>query len=140
MPTRWFRSVGVWAAVALVVSISPAVSEDKEKPALSGSWAQKDGELRMEFAEKDVLKISPHGKDELVLIICKYTRGKDGRVKVKVTELAGSAREQVQNTVPIGLEFSFVWKVHDDRATLEGVEGEKAEVFKSRLQGDFEKK
>src|SRR5579871_4648282 len=61
--------------------------DDKDKPALSGAWARKGGELRIEFSDKDALKIFPHGEKGPLVIVCEYRADKEGRVKVKVTDL-----------------------------------------------------
>jgi hypothetical protein len=111
--------------------------DDKDKPALAGVWVLKDGEMRIEFSDKDVMKISPHGKDELILILCKYAVEKDGRVKVKVADLEGEAKDKVKELVPVGLEFSFTWKVKDDTAALDDVKGDKTEAIKSHLEGKY---
>src|SRR5262249_54994700 len=68
---------------------STAAADDKDKPALSGAWLKKDAELKIEFAGKDVMKISPHNKDDLILILCEYTTEKDGLVKAKITGFEG---------------------------------------------------
>src|SRR5258708_32553668 len=104
---------------------------DKDKSAPAGAWQLKDGELRIEFADKGVLKISPHGKDEFILILCKYTIEKDGLIKAKITDLEGEAKEKVKEKLPVGLAFSFKWKAKNDAATLEDVTGETTEIFKS---------
>jgi hypothetical protein len=128
--------------LALTALAAPAddKKDDKDKPALSGSWLKKEGELRLDFADKGVLKISPHNKDDVILILCEYTRAKDGRVKVKVTGLEGSAKDKVEGHVPVGLEFSFTWQVKDDAATVDDVKGEKIDVFKSHMEGKYEQK
>ena len=116
--------------------------KEKDKPALSGTWERKEGELKLEFADKSVLKISPHGKDDLILILCEYTTEKDGLVKVKVTGFEGKAeaKEKVKELIPVGTECSFKWTVKGDTATLEDLKGEKFEPFKSLLEGEFAKK
>jgi RNA polymerase sigma factor (sigma-70 family) len=117
-----------------------AARTDEPKP-LSGVWTKKEGELKLEFAEKTVLKISPHGKDDVILILCEYTE-KDGVVKAKITGFEGKdeAKKAVAAKLPVGTEFSFKWKVNKDAATLEDVKGEKAEGLKSHLEGEFGEK
>jgi RNA polymerase sigma factor (sigma-70 family) len=122
-----------------------AFAEDKkdDKPtAAAGKWEKKDGELTMEFAGKDELKISPHGKDDVILILCSYTLDKDGLAKCKVTGFEGKAeiQDKLKEKVPVGTEFTFKWKVKADAGTLDEVKGEKFELFKSHLEGDFTKK
>jgi len=113
---------------------------DKDKSAPAGVWQMKDGEQRIEFADKGVLKISPHGKDELILVVCKFTVEKDGSVKAKVTELSGEAKDKVKDVVPVGYEFTFKWNAKDDAATLDEVKGENVEHLKSHLEGKYGKK
>ena len=42
--------------------------------------------------------------------------------------------------MPIGLEFQFQWKVKDDAATLDDLEGKDVEHVKARLEGEYAKK
>lgn len=116
--------------------------DDKDKRALSGDWVRKEGELKLEFGDKNVLKISPHGKDDVILILCECTLDKDGRVKVKITDFEGKeeVKEKVKEKLPIGTEFSFKWKVKDDTATLDGLKGDKVDLLKSHLEGEYSKK
>ena len=80
-------------AVLAVAGLATAADDKKDdKPALKGVWALKDSELKLEFSDKDVLKISPHGKDEVFLVVCKYTLEKEGLVKAKITGLEGKAK------------------------------------------------
>src|SRR5215471_1111454 len=97
----------------------------------SAVWVLKDGEARVEFSDKGVMKISPHGNDDLILILCQYTVEKQGRVKAKVTGHEGEAKEKVKELLPVGLEFSFSWQAKDDTATLDDVKGENVEAWKS---------
>lgn len=115
--------------------------DDKDKPALSGIWVRQGGELKIEFCDKDVLKIDPHGNGE-ILIVCKYSVEKEGRIKVKIDELEGKeeVKEKVKDKVPLGLEFSFKWKVKDEKATLDDLkgEGDTIEMLKSHLEGEYD--
>lgn len=108
----------------------------------AGTWTRKEGELKLEFADKTVLKISPHGKDELILFLCEYTVDKDGVVKAKITGFEGKqeSKDKAKERLPVGTEFSFKWTVKNDSATLEDLKGEKLEAFKSLLEGEFAKK
>jgi hypothetical protein len=127
---------------ALLALPWPATADEKDRPATSGSWARKEGELRLEFADKGVLKILPHGDKVAITIVCSYTAAKDGVVKAKVTDLEGKAEvtETVKGHVPVGTEFSFEWKVKAGTATLGDVKGDKADALKSHLEGEYEKK
>jgi hypothetical protein len=124
-----------------VVALAAAAEEKKDdKAALSGTWAMKGGELKVEFADKDTMKIFPHGKAEVLVIRCSYTADKDGLVKAKVTELEGEAKDKAKDHVPVGAEFTFRWKAKDGTAKLDEVKGEKADVFKNHMEGEYEKK
>jgi hypothetical protein len=115
--------------------------DDKDKPALTGSWVQQGAELKIEFADKDSLKIAPHGNADVLLVLCSYTVEK-GVVKAKVTGFEGKdeAKEKAMEKVPIGTEFSFKWEVKGDTGTLDDVKGEKVEVLKSHLEGKYDQK
>jgi hypothetical protein len=133
------------ACVALVL-ICPAATRaddkaDKDKPTASGTWLKKEGQLKIEFPDKGVMKIAPHGGDEIV-VVCSYTITKDGLVKAKITDLEGKdeLKEKAKTRLPVGLEWSFTWKVKDDTATLDNVEGKDVEVIKSHMEGEFAKK
>ncbi len=134
----------LWSLVPGHGTSTAARAEDKkEKPKeLSGTWTKKDGELKLEFAEKNVLKISPHGKDDVILILCEYALGKDNRVEAKVTGFEGKdeAKKKIGERVPIGTKFRFTWKAEKDSATLDDLKGDELEAFKSLLEGAFEAK
>ena len=132
------RSLLVAGIVALIAPWTRA--DDKKDAALPpGVWGLQGGEMKLEFANKNVLKLYPHGTAEVVAIVCNYAL-KDGRVKAKVTELDGTAKDKIQKVVPLGLEFNFRWKPSGDMAALEDVKGEKVELLKSHLEGKYEKK
>lgn len=112
--------------------------EKKDKPALAGVWVHTERELKIEFSDKDVLKISPRGKDEEILVLCKYTAGKEGLVKAKITAITALdvlEEAKVKELLPIGLEFSFTWRVKSNTATLDNVKN--VEVF---LKGKYNQK
>jgi hypothetical protein len=129
------------ALLACAVLSASAGDTKDGKPALSGSWVLKGGESKIDFADKDVLKIAPHGNGVIVLV-CRYTVQKGGVVKAKITEFEGKeeAKQHVQEKLPVGTEFSFTWKVKDDTAKLGDVKGEKVEPFKSHLEGEYGRK
>src|SRR5262245_47416937 len=111
------------ACAALALAGLAASAEDKkgekDRPTLSGSWVKKEGELKVEFAEQGVLKITPHGNEDVLLVLCSYTAEK-GTVKVKVTGFEGKeeVRDKVKEKLPVGSEFSFKWEVKGDTGTL----------------------
>ncbi|HKA06637.1 MAG TPA: hypothetical protein VKD71_05220 [Gemmataceae bacterium] len=129
------------SALVLACVASAPADDAKDKPGASGIWAKKEGQLTIEFADKDVMKIAPHGGADAV-IVCSYSMSKEGLVKAKVTELAGKEefKEKAKSHAPVGLELSFTWKVKGETATLEDVQGKDVDVFKSHMEGDFAKK
>jgi hypothetical protein len=112
----------------------------KAKPALAGTWVLKGGELKIEFCDKEVMKISPHGDNDAIVVVCSYQVEKGKRVKTKITELEGKAKEKARELIPVGLEFSFTWQVKDGIATLGDLKGKKVELLKSHLEGQYEQK
>lgn len=130
----------VLACGVLALACASASADDKDKPGPSGVWVQNEGETKVEFADKDVMKIFPHGENKVIIIVCQYTAGKKGLVKAKITQLEGEFKEKVEKILPVGLEFSFKWTVKDDAGTLEEVTGEKVETLKSRLEGKYDQK
>ena len=135
----------LWSAAMLSVAMvmaCPAGTRADDKPTASGSWVKKEGQLKIEFTDKDVMKIAPHGDDSTALVVCSYTITKEGLVKVKITELQGKEefKEKAKGHLPVGLEWSFTWKVKGDTATLEDVQGKDVDVIKSHMEGEFAKK
>jgi hypothetical protein len=123
----------------------PAASTDDtanvdDKPALSGVWVLSGGEMKIEFARKDVMKLFPHGESEVIIVVCQYAAGKDDTVKAKITGLEGEAKEKVQDMLPVGLEFSFKWSVKNGAATLKEVKGDDVDLLKAHLEGDYSRK
>jgi hypothetical protein len=143
IPRRTFLSRAALACAGLALpgwTAAKDPKEDKDKAALDGVWTKKEGEVTIEFIDEKVLTVAPHGKAEVLLIRCKYTVDKKGRVQVRITELEGDAKEKAKDAIPVGTEFSFRWSARDDAATLDGVKGEKVEAFKSHLEGKYDKK
>jgi hypothetical protein len=128
--------------LGLACASAPAEEPKEDRSALSGTWGKKDGELKIEFVDKNVLKIVPHGDSTVIAIVCDYTVEKGGLVKVKVTGLEGKeeVKQKVRQHVPVGFRFSFKWTMKGDAAKLEELMGDDVEPLKSRLEGDFEKK
>src|SRR5205085_318014 len=75
----------------------------RNERALSGIWKRKEGELKIEFPAKDSMRISPHGSDEVLVILCTCTLEK-GEVKAKVSGFEGKeeAKEKVKGHLPVG--------------------------------------
>ena len=138
------RTCAKWVAVlaAAVLVGSPAAADQKTdaKPTLSGVWAQKGGR-RITFV-KDVMKVSPHGDNEVVILVLKYSLEKDGLVKAKLTDVEATdeIKAKVKETIPEGLEFTFKWQAKGGTATLDDVNGEKADAVKARMEGEYTKK
>jgi hypothetical protein len=132
------------ALAGLEVCCAPVSAEekkdDKDKSPLKGVWTQAEGKVKIEFADKDVMKIFPHGNEDIV-VVCSCTAGKDALVKVKITEIEGKDKDKVKEVLPIGLAFSFKWQVKDAAATLDDVKGDDVPAMvKSHLEGKYEQK
>jgi hypothetical protein len=119
-----------------------SADDQKARSALSGIWVMKEGEPKIEFCDKNVIKIFPHGDNNVIVVVCKYGTEKEDRIKAKITGLEGSdeAKERVKELLPIGTEFSFKWKVKDDTAKLDDLKGDKVEHMKSHLEGEYAQK
>jgi len=96
--------------------------------------------MKIEFSDKDVMKIVPHGEKKVIVVVCEYTVDKQGLVKAKIKELEGEAKDKAKDHLPVGLEFSFKWQVKDDAATLDDVKGDNVDPLKAHLEGKYEKK
>jgi hypothetical protein len=144
MSSKMLKYGTVLACVVLLLAARPASADDKKgnKPTLSGTWGKKDGELKIEFGDKGVMKIAPHGDSAPCVVVCDYTVAKDGLVKVKVTGHEGKeeVKKKLAEHVPMGLKFSFKWTVKGEAARLDNVAGGDVETLKSHLEGDFEQK
>jgi RNA polymerase sigma factor (sigma-70 family) len=116
--------------------------KDKKPAAPSGTWVRKEGEMKIEFVDKETVKLYPHGENEVIIISCSYSVEKEGIVKVEVTDLEGKeeAIKKAKERVPVGFKFSFRWKVKDGAATLSEVKGKDADTLKSHLEGDYAEK
>jgi len=138
----------VLAGGLLALAGVAVTADDKkgDKPALTGTWGKKDAELKIEFPDKDVMKVFLHGDnnpDKLIAVVCEYTVEKGGRVKAKVSGFEGKddIKKAVGEKLPVGLEFSFKWTAKGGAAKLDDLTGDKVrEVFKTHMEGDFEKK
>jgi hypothetical protein len=128
------------AAGAAAVIVSGSIAEEKKPDALAGTWAMQGAEMKIEFAEKGVLKLFPHGDGDVIVFVCKYTLEKGGLVKAKIAELEGTKKDIAKDKFPEGTEFSFKWTVKDNVATLDDVKGDKFEAFKSHLEGKYDRK
>src|SRR5262245_11856044 len=104
------------AIVAVIVLILAGLAAagggkgEKSEPLPEGVWALKGGELTLQFSGKDQLKVSPHGKDEIILVVCRYSAAKGGVVKATITALEGKAQDKAKDILPVGAEFSFTWR------------------------------
>jgi len=115
-------------------------AEDKEKPAaLTGIWTREANglDLKVEFAGKDVLKMTAMADENGVTVTSKYTV-KDGVVKAKVTKV--EVKGEFKSAPKEGLEFTFKWKVKGDTATLDDFEAEGLENAKPVVEGEYAKK
>jgi hypothetical protein len=129
----------------LLALCCPSASADdransSDKPTLSGVWVLDGGEMKIDFARKDVMKLFPHGDNEVIVVVCEYTVEKDDLVKAKITELEGEAKEKVEKMLPVGLEFSFKWTAKNGTGTLKDVKGEDVDLLKAHFEGEYGQK
>jgi hypothetical protein len=124
----------------LMLTCLTTVADDKAPSALAGVWSLQGGEMKIEFCDKETLKMYPHGTRDVLVVVCTYKTEKGKPIQAKITELDGKAKEQAQDHIPIGLAFSFSWQVQDGVATLGDVKGKDAELLKAHLEGKYEKK
>ena len=130
-------------SLLLFAGLLASADNKKDKPALTGTWVQKEGEHKIEFADKNVMNLFPHGENKVIVIVCEYSVEKENRVKAKITGFDGSsdeAKNRVKEILPVGTEFSFQWKAKDDTAKLDDFKCDKAEQLKSHFEGEYEKK
>jgi hypothetical protein len=133
------RLFAVVPVVALALVCGPVAADDKDKPALSGTWTREANGLDLKFVfEKETFKVSAFAGDNGVTVTCKYTVEKDGTVKAKITKV--EEKGMFQAKPPEGLEFSFKWKAKGDTANLDDLKGQNLEEAKSVLEGDYQKK
>lgn len=130
-------------ALAAVAASAPAddKKDDKDKPALSGTWTREAGGLDIKFEflkdKKDVVKVSAMAGDNGVVVTAKY-EVKDGRVKLTVTD--AEEKGEFPNVPKKGMELSFKWSVKGDTATLDDLEGEGLDEAKPVLEGEYARK
>ena len=141
MPTNTPKTV----AVLLLMWPALAAADDKKdaaRPAPSGSWAKRDGHLRIDFPDKGTMKVFPHGDTDSFIVVCSYAVAKDGTIQAKITGLEGKdeIKEKAKSILPVGLEFRFAWKVKGETAALEDIQGKDVDALKSHMEGEFAKK
>ena len=136
---RLFLAGGV---IALLAPLILADDKKEAKPSAVGTWKKADGNLVLEFVDKETLKIQPHGDKENIAIECSYSVGKGGVVKAKITGHEGKdeIKKKLKEVAPVGTEFTFKWAVDGDKATIEEMEGKDVDGLKSHLEGKYEKK
>jgi hypothetical protein len=144
MVPNFLKPVALACGVLALAGLAATADGEKgDAPALSGAWVKKDGELKIEFASKGVMKIAPHGDSAAIAIVCDYTVEKEGRVKAKVSGFEGKeeAKQHVAQRLPVGTELGFKWAAKGNAARLSDLRSDKApEMLKAHLEGDFEKK
>jgi hypothetical protein len=135
---------GTGLVCGLLVLAGPFASADDktEKSSLSGIWVLKSGETKIEFCDKKVVKICPHGDDKVIAVLCEYTVEKEGLVKAKITGYEGKdeVKDIVKEKLPLGTEFRFKWLVKDGTAKLDDLKGDQVDLLKSHLEGDYSPK
>jgi hypothetical protein len=113
--------------------------DDKSDPALSGTWLREANglDVKLEFGEKSTFKLTAIGGENGVTVTCKYTV-KDGVLKAEITKVEEKGNFPAKP--PVGLEFSFKWKVKGDVATLDDLKGEQLDNAKPVLEGEYDRK
>ena len=126
--------------LVLTVLIGSLAADDKKDPKEKYvSWERESNgfDLKFDFG-KDKLKLNVFNGENGVIVTCKTTIDKNGLVKATVTEV------EEKGTFPQkpkkGLEFSFVWKIEGDKATLSDLMGEGVEEAKPLAEGEYKKK
>ena len=136
LPTPFLNVAALLAPLAFADD-----AKDKAKAPV-GTWKKADGELVLEFVDKETLKIQPHGAKADITIECSYSVGKDGVLKVKITghEAKDEIKKKLKEVAPVGTDLSFKWTADGNTASLDDLEGKNADGLKSHLEGKFEKK
>jgi hypothetical protein len=135
---------GALALTLLTLAGDPAAADDKTddkaKPAPAGVWVREASgfDVTVEFVGKDGVSVSAMHDGNGVTAVCKYTAGKDGVVKAKITDV--KVKGEFPNKPPVGLEFSFKWAVKGDTATLDDLTGKELENAKPVLEGEYDRK
>ena len=125
---------------ALALLVAPAAADDKEtKDKPSGTWVREASgvDLKLEFT-KDTLKGHVLAGENGFVATGKITVEKDGRIKVKITEV--EEKGNFPNKPKVGIEFSFKWKAKGDTAELSDLKGDDVEDAKSIVEGEYKKK
>lgn len=134
------RPLALVLAVFALAGLAPADGKKDDKPALSGKWVREANglDITVEFVDKDTAKMSAMADQNGVTVTCKYTAGKDGVVKAKVTKV--EFKGDFKNGPKEGLAFTFKWKVKGDTAALDDLDGEGLEDAKPVVEGEYAKK
>jgi hypothetical protein len=136
-----FGAALVCGLLALASLSALADGKKEDKTALEGVWRMTGGEVKIEFSGKEVMKIFPHGDNDVIIIVCSYSAGKDAVVNAKITGLEGKEKDQLKELLPVGLEFNFKWLAKDAAATLDDLKGDKVPpVMKAHLEGKYDQK
>jgi hypothetical protein len=140
LPAR--RLVLACGLAALLAPLVAADDKKDEKPALAGTWKKAEGEMVIEFVDKETLKVRPHGDKADIAIECSYSVGKGGVVKAKITGHEGKDefKKKLKEVAAVDTEFTFKWAVDGDKVTIEEVDGKNADGLKTHLEGKYEKK
>ncbi len=143
MQARILKSIAIPACALLAWSLQARADEkNAAKTPAAGTWTKKEGQMRIEFGAKGVMKLYPHGDKAEIALICKCSLDKDGLLNVKVTDHEGNEeiKKKLKNVVPVGFQFTCHWKAKGESATLENIDGKDTEAIKSHLEGEYEKK
>jgi hypothetical protein len=137
---RLFLACGLTALLAPLALADDKKDDGKKAPA--GTWKKAEGELVIEFVDKETLKFQPHGDKADIAVECSYTVDKGGVVKAKITGHAGKDefKKKLAEVAPVGTEFSLKWVADGDKASVDEVGGKDVDSLKTHLEGKYEKK
>ena len=131
-------AAGVFALALLTGAAAADDKKEKDKPAVT-TWTRESSgvNLKLEFG-KDTMKGHVFSGENGFIATAKITIDKDGLVKATVTEVEEKGTFPMKP--PVGLEFSFKWKVDGDKAELSDLKGDGVQDAKSIVEGEYKKK
>ena len=144
----------LWAVAAVLCVGGWGLAADEKKPAdkpadkpdgkgdvPTGVWLKKTDEglsIQLDFTTKDTLVVTNGIEDKRLIITCKVTADKDGKLTAKATKVENKGDFPV--TVSDKFEFSFKAKVGKDKVTLSDFKAnEHEDQAKSAVEGEYKR-
>ena len=141
----------LWAVAAVLFVGGYASAADEKKPddkkpdekgLPTGVWSKKTEEgltIQLDFTTKDTLVVTNMVGDKKLIITCKLTADKDGKLKATATKVEN--KDDFPVTVSDKFEFSFKMKVEKDKATMSDFKAnEHEDEAKGVVEGEYKKK